>query len=161
MNMQHFLSRTRIGHCGLKSQPGTVILCSKMRPCSELVSLCFSPHAIVRFLLYGLRPAPAMPEFYSGLRGEGRKRLPDPSFMRPIWTVLGSCWRIDSRNALPSGQRGRITVPAKHFSPKLCSCLARALQKCPLNVYVGPSWGYVGPSVGSMLGPCSPILGVC
>ena len=34
--------------------------------------------------LYGLRPAPAMPEFYSGLRGEGRKRLPDPSFMRPI-----------------------------------------------------------------------------
>ena len=28
---------------------------------------------------------------------------------------FGVMLRIDSRNALPSGQRGRITVPAKHF----------------------------------------------
>ena len=108
--------------------------------------------------LYGLRPAPAMPEFYSGLRGEGRKRLPDPSFMRPIWTVLGSCWRIDARNALPSGQRGRITVPAKHFFSETLLLPSTGIAKMPLNVYVGPSWGYVGPSVGSMLGPCSPML---
>ena len=57
------------------------------------------------------------------------------------------------------------------FSPKFCGCLGRALQKCALNLYVGPSWDYVGPSavyVGAMfahlevmLGLCWPILAPC
>ena len=46
--------------------------------------MCKHAKSIPQIILYGLRAAPAMPEFYSGLRGEGRKRLPDPSFMRPI-----------------------------------------------------------------------------
>ena len=40
------------------------------------------------------------------------------------------------------------------FSPKPCSCLGRALQKCSLErAYVGPSWGYVGAMLAH-LGLC-------
>ena len=40
------------------------------------------------------------------------------------------------------------------FSPKPCSCLGRALRKCPRK---SPSWGYVGAMfahLGAMLGLC-------
>ena len=92
--------------------------------------------------------------------------------MRSIWTVLESCWRIDSRNALPSGQRGRITVPAKHFFSETLILPRTTIAKMPperlcwpiLGLcwpiwgvcwgHVRPSWGYVGamlPHLGLLL----------
>ena len=92
--------------------------------------------------------------------------------MRSIWTVLGSCWRIDSRNALPSGQRGRITVPAKHFFSETLRLPRTGIAKMrPEHLcwpilglcwpiwglcwgHVRPSWGYVGamlPHLGLLL----------
>ena len=92
--------------------------------------------------------------------------------MRSIWTVLGSCCRFDSRNALPSGQRGRITVPAKHFFSETLILPRTGIAKMPpehlcwpiLGLcwpiwglcwgHVRPSWGYVGamlPHLGLLL----------
>ena len=70
--------------------------------------------------------------------------------MRSIWTVLGSCWRIDSRNALPSGQRGRITVPAKHFFSETLRLPGTGIAKMRPEPLCWP-----------VLGLCWPIWGLC
>ena len=64
----------------------------------------------------------------------------------------------------PSGQQGRVTIPAtaKHFFTKALLLPGTGIAKMPPErAYVGPSWGYIGARLdhlGSM-GPCSPILG--
>ena len=69
---------------------------------------------------------------------------------------FGVMLRIDSRNAPPSGQRGRLP--------------GTGMAEMRRNLYVGPSWGYVGPSgvmLGAMfanlgyLGLCCHILASC
>ena len=65
-----------------------------------------------------------------------------------------SCWRIDSRNALPSGQQGRITIPAKHFFSKTSLLPGTGIANTPLN---GSMLAYLG----AMLGLCWPIWGLC
>ena len=72
--------------------------------------------------------------------------------------------RIDSRNAPPSGQRGRITVPARHFFSETLRLPGTGIAKMRLNLYVGPFWGYVGPSgvmLGAMFANLGVMLGLC
>ena len=87
---------------------------------------------------------------------------------RPIWTVLGSCWRIDSSNALPNNQQGRSTIPAKHFFSKTLLLPGWELRKCPWTGLCWPTlglcWGYVGPSgvyVGARFAHLGAMLGLC
>ena len=72
---------------------------------------------------------------------------------------------VDSRNALPGGQRGRISISVKHFFSKTLLLPGTGVAEMyPERVYVAPPWGYVEAvlaHLGSMLGPCSPILGLC
>ena len=60
---------------------------------------------------------------------------------------LEQCWGYRKRHSLI-------------LSPKPCSCLGRALQKCPLNRSMLAYLGAMLAHLGSMLGPCSPILGL-
>ena len=108
--------------------------------------------------LYGLRPAPAMPgnkNFIQETLTKGRKRDRQPrAASRPIMrSILETLSPVASEVASLSLR--------SIFSPKICGCLGRALQKCALNLYVGPSWDYVGPSAVYVWGPCSPILRLC
>ena len=87
-------------------------------------------------------------------------------------TVLGSCWRIDSRNAFPNNQQGLSTIPAKHFFSKTLLLPGWALRKCPWTglccPILGLCWGCVGPfgvyvgarfaQLGAMLGDFGAIL---
>ena len=64
-----------------------------------------------------------------------------------------------------------ITVPAKHFFSETLLLPGTGIAKMPPErVYVGPSWGYVGPfgvyvgamfDLGAMLGLCCHILACC
>ena len=88
-------------------------------------------------------------EFYHIL---STKRLPRvgrggfPTHHESIWIVLGSCWELILETLHPVASEVALLSLRSIFSPKPCGCLGRALQKCALNLYVGPSWGYVGPS---------------
>ena len=114
--------------------------------------------------LYGLRPAPAMPGARNGQRRvenknfiqetlpEGRKRDRQPrAASRPIMRTLETLSPVASEVASLSLR--------SIFSPKPCGCLGRALQKCALNLYVGPSWDYVGPSAVYVGGHVRPSWG--
>ena len=101
--------------------------------------------------LYGLRPAPAMPgeqKFYLGNASQGSEEgsaAPGsfPTHHEVHLNCFGVMLRIDSRNALPSGQRGRITVPAKHFFSEILRLPGTGIAKMRPD---SPSWDYVGPS---------------
>ena len=63
---------------------------------------------------------------------------------------FGVMLRIDSRNALPSGQRGRITLPAKHFFSEILRLPGTGIAKMRPEPLCWP-----------ILGLCWPIWGLC
>ena len=71
--------------------------------------------------------------------------IQEPTHHEVHLNCFGVMLRIDSRNAPPSGQRGRLP--------------GTGMAEMRRNLYVGPSWGYVGPS-GVMLGAMFANLGV-
>ena len=91
-----------------------------------------------------------IPRVRRGVGGPGR--LPDPSFMRSIWIVLGSCWRIDSTGESVS----RVPCEA-FFHRKLVPAWDRHCKNAPwtsMLADVRPFWGYVGamlPHLGPLL----------
>ena len=131
--------------------------------------------------LYGLRPAPAMPgeqEFYPGnvFQGSEEGSAAPGSFPTHHDEVhlncLGVMLRIDSRNALPSGQRGRSTVPAKHFFSEILRLPGTGIAKMRPEPLCWPILGLCWPicclCLGAMfahlevmLGLCWPILAPC
>ena len=65
----------------------------------------------------------------------------------------------DPRNALPSGQRGRITVPAKHFFSETLRLPGTGIAKMRPEPLCWPILGLCWPICCLCWGPCSPILG--
>ena len=74
---------------------------------------------------------------------------------------FGVMLRIDSRNALPSGQRGRITVPAKHFFSEILRLPGTGIAKMRPEPLCWPILGLCWPICCLCWGPCSPILRFC
>ena len=118
------------------------------------------------FILYGLRPAPAMPgeqEFYPGNASQGLEEgsaAPGsfPTHHEVHLNCFGVMLRIDSRNALVSGQRGRITVPAKHFFSETLRLPGMGIAKMRPEPLCWPILGLCWPICCLCWGPCSPIL---
>ena len=100
-------------------------------------------------LLYGLRPAPAMPgqeieqEFYRG----SRKRFPRVGRGAPFW---GHIEELTLETLSPVANE----VPAKHFFSETLLLPGTGIAKMPPERLC---W----PILGLLLGPCSPILGLC
>ena len=120
-------------------------------------------------ILYGLRPAPAMPgeqKFYPGNASQGSEEgsaAPGsfPTHHEVHLNCFGVVLRIDSRNALPSGQRGRITVPAKHFFSEILRLPGTGIAKMRPDSLGWPILGLCWPICCLCWGPCSPILRLC
>ena len=77
---------------------------------------------------------------------------------------FGVMLRIDSRNALPSGQRGCITVPAQHFFSEILRLPGTGIAKMRPDSLGWPILGLCWPICCLCWGPCSPILvmlGLC
>ena len=125
-------------------------------------------------LLYGLRPAPAMPGKNGERRVENKNvivacEVPGKRFPRvgrgfpthhswgPFELFWGHVEGLTLETLSPVASEVASLSLRSIFSPQLCSCLGRALHKCPLNVYVGPSGVYVG----AMFAHLEVILGLC
>ena len=97
-----------------------------------------------------------------------------------VWIVTGPCWTHRKAHLNRFGVMKKTWLkkrspqwPARSqydpiFSPKPCSCLGRALRKCPGRglcwPILGLCWGYVGPSgvyVGAMFAHLGAMLGLC
>ena len=88
------------------------------------------------------------PRVGRGVGGPGR--LPDPSFHEVHFTPFWGHVEELTRNALPSGQRGRITVPARHFFTESLLLPGTGIAKMPPERLCWP-----------ILGLCWPICGLC
>ena len=93
------------------------------------------------------RPCRGNKNFIQERLPKGRKRDRQPrAASRPIMRCFGVMLRIDSRNALPSGQRGRITVPANHFGTMLAHLLSMlGAMFAHLEVMLGLCWPILSP----------------
>ena len=103
------------------------------------------------------------PKFYPGNASQGSEEgsaAPGsfPTHHEVHLNCFGVMLRIDSRNALPSGQRGRITVPAKHFFSEILRLPGTGIAKMRLD-FLG--WPILGLFLKVMLGLCWPILAPC
>ena len=107
-----------------------------------------------------------------GTRILSRKRFPSvgrgigipgsfPTHHEVHLNCFGVMLRIDSRNALPSGQRGRITVPAKHFFSEILRLPGTGIAKMRPDSLGWPILGLCWPICCLCWGPCSPILRLC
>ena len=67
----------------------------------------------------------------------------------------------DPRNAFPSGQRGRITVPAKHFFSETLRLPETGIAKMRPEPLYWPMLGAMFAHLGVMLGLCCHILAPC
>ena len=109
---------------------------------------------------------PGEQEFYPGNASQGLEEgsaAPGsfPTHHEVHLNCFGVMLRIDSRNALPSGQRGRITVPAKHFFSETLRLPGMGIAKMRPEPLCWPILGLCWPICCLCWGPCSPILRWC
>ena len=105
---------------------------------------------------------PGEQEFYPGNASQGSEEgSAVPTHHEVHLNCFGVMLRIDSRNALPSGQRGRITVPAKHFFSEILRLPGTGIAKMRPEPLCWPFLGLCWPICCLCWGPCSPILRLC